>query len=89
MMYTREWSDWRNGEIWWLQSVYVDVPFRRCGVFRQLYEHLKLLSENTAGVAGLRLYVERGNLKAIDAYRKLGMNDAGYAVMESMSEQIF
>lgn len=84
MMHTREWSDWRNGEIWWLQSVYVHQEFRRIGVFRKLYRHIEQIAEATPDVVGIRLYVERHNSKALDAYRALGMDDAGYAVMERM-----
>ncbi len=57
MMHTFEWSDWRNGEIWWLQSVYVHHDFRRQGVFRQLIEHLQVEAAATPKVVGLRLYV--------------------------------
>jgi GNAT superfamily N-acetyltransferase len=82
MMHTREWSDWRNGEIWWLQSVYVDPRHRRQGIFRVLYQHLFELAQKTPHVAGLRLYVEQHNARAMDSYRSLGMTDAGYSVME-------
>lgn len=82
MMHTREWSDWRNGEIWWLQSVYVRADFRNQGVFRALYRHLEELATNSSDVIGLRLYVENHNRKAQDAYLSLGMKDASYAVME-------
>jgi len=84
MMHTREWSDWRNGEIWWLQSVYVHPDYRRGGVFRALYRHLAELAEQSSQVVGLRLYVEEHNAKAIEAYRSLGLELAGYAVMERM-----
>jgi ribosomal protein S18 acetylase RimI-like enzyme len=84
MMHTREWSDWRNGEIWWLQSVYIHPDFRRRGVFRSLYRHVEHLAENTEGVVGIRLYVEQHNSKAMETYLSLGMIDAGYAVMERM-----
>jgi ribosomal protein S18 acetylase RimI-like enzyme len=86
MMHTYEWSDWRNGEIWWLQSVYVHPEFRRKGVFRKLYRHLEELAERMPNVVGIRLYVEKHNFKAFEAYRSLGMHDAGYAVMERMFE---
>ena len=84
MMHTREWSDWRNGEVWWLQSVYVHQEFRRIGVFRKLYRHIEQMAEATPDVVGIRLYVERHNTKALDAYRALGMDDAGYTIMERM-----
>src|SRR5690606_619853 len=58
MMHTREWSDWRAGEIWWLQSVYVVPDARQQGVFRALYQHLDTLARAVPSVVGLRLYVE-------------------------------
>jgi ribosomal protein S18 acetylase RimI-like enzyme len=82
MMFTREWSDWRNGEIWWLQSVYVRPEFRHRGVFRALYDHLERLARESSNVVGLRLYVESHNERAQAAYQKLGLKTAGYAVME-------
>ena len=84
MMHTREWSDWRNGDIWWIQSVYVRPDFRRRGVCRALYEHLKELALTDPGVVGLRLYVERENAVAQATYAGLGMRMAGYLVMESL-----
>lgn len=84
MMHTREWSDWRNGEIWWLQSVYVSREHRRSGIFRALYQHLEQLAERDPGVVGIRLYVERENRKAIKAYNSLGLVDAHYSVMEKI-----
>lgn len=88
MMHTREWSDWRNGEIWWLQSVYVVSDARQQGVFRALYQHLESLARATPTVVGLRLYVETHNSRAQDAYVRLGMQMAGYAVMESLFRDI-
>ena len=84
MMHTREWSDWRNGEIWWLQSVYVAPDNRRFGVFRALYHHLEQLAEQTPNVIGLRLYVEHHNSKALEVYRSFGLKEAGYTVMERL-----
>ena len=84
MMHTWEWSDWRNGDVWWLQSVYVDAEFRRQGVFRALKKHLEELAEADPNVVGLRLYVERDNGRAQNTYRSLGFESAGYLVMEMM-----
>jgi len=84
IMITYEWSDWRNGRIWWIQSVYVPAEFRRAGVFRALFQHVEQLSRRTPGVTGIRLYVERNNARAIDVYSRLGMADAGYVVLEKM-----
>lgn len=84
LMHTFEWSDWRNGEIWWLQSVYVHVDFRRQGVFRRLNEHLTRLASDAVGVVGLRLYVEHHNDRALQTYLSLGMSDPSYRVMEQL-----
>jgi ribosomal protein S18 acetylase RimI-like enzyme len=81
LLVTYEWSDWRNGNIWWLQSVYVDPPHRRRGVFRALYRHAEALARAQGAVA-IRLYVHHDNRPAQDTYRRLGMRDAGYIVME-------
>ncbi len=81
LMITREWSDWRAGEFWWIQSVYVDPAWRGRGVFRRLYGHVESLARSTPGVCGLRLYVDRGNAAA-EVYRRLGMRTTDYAVME-------
>jgi ribosomal protein S18 acetylase RimI-like enzyme len=82
LMVTFEWSDWRNGQFWWIQSVYVDPPQRRRGVFKALYEHVERLARSTPGVCGLRLYVETENETAQRTYQRCGMVDAGYRVME-------
>jgi ribosomal protein S18 acetylase RimI-like enzyme len=82
LMHTYEWSDWRNGDIWWLQSVYVIPEFRRRGVFRLLYETLNTDAESRPDVVGIRLYVELNNTHAQETYRNLKMRDAGYQVME-------
>ncbi len=82
LMVTQEWSDWRDGWFWWIQSVYVVKDFRRKGVYRRLYEHLRGEASNTAGVCGLRLYVERENEPALATYQSLGMVDAGYHLYE-------
>jgi len=83
LMITHEWSDWRNGDLWWIQSVYVAADFRRRGVFKALYEHVREAARKS-GAAGIRLYVERENQKAQDTYRKLGMSMTPYLVMEEI-----
>ena len=82
LMFTYEWSDWRNGTFWWIQSVYVLPDARRGGVFRALYRHVEQLAAQDPGVCGIRLYVERENARAQETYRHCGLHDAGYAVME-------
>jgi ribosomal protein S18 acetylase RimI-like enzyme len=83
-MITYEWSDWRNGNIWWLQSVYVDAAFRGRGVFRSLFSHVWRQIESNPDIAGLRLYVENGNVSAQEVYQRLGLHPAGYLVMERL-----
>jgi GNAT superfamily N-acetyltransferase len=82
LMLTREWSDWRCGDWWWIQSVYVPEAHRRQGVFAALYHHVERLAREADGVIGLRLYVERGNEAAQRTYAALGMTDAGYRIYE-------
>ncbi len=83
LMVTCEWSDWRNGDWWWIQSVYVPPAQRRQGVFAALYAHIRQLALDTPGVVGLRLYVERDNAAAQATYAGLGMVDAGYRIFEA------
>ena len=83
VMITTEWSDWRNGLVWWLQSVYVSKRHRREGVYRMLHDHVRetALSEK---VLGIRLYVERDNLSAQETYRAMGMLASQYLMYEEM-----
>ena len=82
LMVTFEWSDWRAGTFWWIQSVYVTPAARRSGVYRALYEHVRALANATEGVCGLRLYVERENTAAQATYAALGMARAHYEMFE-------
>jgi GNAT superfamily N-acetyltransferase len=86
LMITYEWSDWRNGMVWWIQSVYVTPEFRRKGIYAGLYEHVKTLVDAEANVRGIRLYVDRRNAAAQEVYRRLGMNGEHYQVFEWMRE---
>ncbi len=84
LMVTTEWSDWRNGRFWWIQSLYV-VPAWRCrGVFRALYAEVKALAVRQGDVCGFRLYVEQDNARAFATYRSLGMDDTDYRIMEEL-----
>ena len=83
IMITYEWSDWRNGTIWWIQSVFVDEDHRRQGVFSALYRHVEALARDDRDCCGIRLYVERGNSRAQQTYLALGMVKPGYEVMET------
>jgi ribosomal protein S18 acetylase RimI-like enzyme len=82
LMVTYEWSDWRDGQFWWLQSVYVVPSARGRGVFKALYDHVEGLARSTPGVVGLRLYVEGDNLRAQRTYTRCGMLMRDYRFME-------
>jgi GNAT superfamily N-acetyltransferase len=82
VMITYEWSDWRNGNLWWLQSVYVKPEFRRRGIFRALFRHLTDLARADKSVCGLRLYMHRENQTARRSYERLGMKRTPYEVFE-------
>ena len=82
MMVTYEWSDWRNGWFWWVQSVYVRADTRRSGVFRALYREIERQAAANPNVIGLRLYFDRDNTRAQSTYRALGMSDTNYGMME-------
>lgn len=82
LMLTREWSDWRNGFFWWIQSVYVRAEHRRRGCYRQLHEHVRELATREPDVCGLRLYVERENRGAQRTYALLGMEETHYRLYE-------
>ena len=82
LLLTREWSDWRDGWMYWLGSVYVHADFRGQGVFRQLVDHAKKQLKQRGDVVCLRLYVEHENQPAIETYNRLGFKDTGYRVME-------
>lgn len=81
---TLEWSDWRNGNFWWIQSVYVQKEARRHGVFRKLYQQVLEQARKEPNVIGVRLYVEHDNAIAQATYRKMGMAMTGYQVMEEL-----
>jgi GNAT superfamily N-acetyltransferase len=81
-MITLEWSDWRNADCWWIQSVYVPPDWRRKGLWRALYARVKQAALEE-GACGLRLYAERTNERAQSAYTNLGMT-SHYVVFEEM-----
>lgn len=84
LMITKEWSDWRNGSFWWIQSVYVRPEARRQGVYRRLYRHVQEMAAKDPQVCGFRLYVERENSAAQAAYAALGMKETRYFVFEEL-----
>jgi len=83
LLITYEWSDWRNGAFWWIQSVHVEQQFRRQGVFRTLYRQLEAQARATPGVCGLRLYVEDHNRRAQNTYESVGMRRSVYQLFET------
>ena len=83
LLVTREWSDWRNGDLWWIQSVYVSPASRRQGVFRALYEAVVCRAKESA-VRGIRIYVEHENETAKAVYKSLQMTQTPYQVFERM-----
>ena len=82
LMITTEWSDWRNGFFWWIQSVYVKQEFRRLGVYSRLYERVREMALAAGDVRGIRLYVAKENVPAQRVYERLGMGDSGYLMYE-------
>ena len=84
LMITPEWSDWRNGAFWWIQSVYVRPEARRTGVYTALHRDVRQRARSDQEVCGLRLYVERGNETARTTYERLGMTETSYRLYEEM-----
>jgi len=81
---TYEWSEWRNGLVWWIQSVYVTPEYRRQGIYSGIYAFIRGLAESDPAVRGIRLYVDRRNTSAQEVYTRLGMNGEHYQVFEWM-----
>ena len=84
LMVTTEWSDWRDGLFWWIQSVYVAPQHRRKGVYRAMYDEVKTLAADQPDVCGYRLYVEKDNVIAQSTYEQLGMHATDYLLYEQM-----
>lgn len=82
VMITYEWSDWRNGNLWWLQSVFIRPEFWQQGVFRALFTHLQQLARSRQDVSALRLYMHADNARARRSYERLGMRRTRYEVFE-------
>jgi len=82
LMITFEWSDWRNGTFWWVQSVYVDPAWRRRGIYRSMHQHIVDKATADPTVCGIRLYVEQDNQAAQNVYQRVGLAASGYRVYE-------
>jgi GNAT superfamily N-acetyltransferase len=83
LLVTYEWSDWRNGNFWWIQSVYVAEAFRGRGIFRALFDHVQAQARSSNDVCGLRLYVETNNSRAQKIYGRLGMKKTDYEMFQT------
>ena len=83
-MITMEWTDWRDGLLWWIQSVYVKPDFRKQGVYTAMYRKIRELAALESDVHGFRLYVEKDNRVAQKAYEKLGMKVTDYLFYEAV-----
>jgi len=84
LMITYEWSDWRNGYVWWIQSVYIEPKFRGLKIFKKMYMYLKEVVKNDDTLIGIRLYVDKTNINAQKVYKKIGMNSEHYQMYEWM-----
>jgi ribosomal protein S18 acetylase RimI-like enzyme len=82
LLVTYEWSDWRNQNIWWIQSVYVQKSFRNQKIFSKLYDHVLETARNEKNICGIRLYVEEHNESAKQVYKTLGMTKTSYEIFE-------
>lgn len=86
LLIQNEWSDWRNRMVWWIHSVYVHPDFRKQGVFSLMYRHLAAIVTESESLGGLRLFVDKRNVRAQEVYRKMGMTDEHYILFEWMPE---
>ncbi len=86
LLIQNEWSDWRNRMVWWIHSVYVHPDFRQQGIFSLMYRHLAAIVTESESLGGLRLFVDKRNVRAQEVYRKMGMNDEHYILFEWMPE---
>ncbi len=82
LMVTKEWSDWRNGEFWWIQSVYIHTDYCKNNIYRKLYSEVIKSAKESGNVCGIRLYVDKNNTKAQKVYSKLGMTESNYLFFE-------
>lgn len=87
LMVTTEWSDWRNGRFWWIQSVFVAAEYRRLGIYSRLHDWVGRAAQADGQCCGLRLYVEKNNAAAQATYRSLGMAPTHYDLFEEEFER--
>ncbi|RFC39736.1 MAG: Ribosomal protein S18 acetylase RimI [Candidatus Nitrotoga sp. CP45] len=84
LMVTPEWSDWRNGLFWWIQSVYIKPNERRKGIYTKLYNFIRESANNNPNICGFRLYVEKTNIFAKNTYEALNMIETDYRIYEEL-----
>lgn len=84
LLITYEWSDWRNSQVIWIQSVYVLEEYRKLGVFKLMYSEIKKIVLENEKYSGIRLYVDKTNINAIKVYNKIGMQGQHYSLFEDM-----
>ena len=84
LLTTYEWSDWRNGTVLWIQSVYVLPRYRRHGAYRKMYRFLQEKVMSETNLRGIRLYADVSNFTAHTVYVNLGMNGGHYRTFEWM-----
>lgn len=84
LLLTSEWSDWRNGKVWWIQSVYFLPEYRRQKLFSKFYTYIQELAHAQPEIRGIRLYVDKTNEIAQKVYAKIGMNGEHYKLFEWM-----
>lgn len=87
LLITTEWSDWRNGTFWWIQSVYIKPEFRRKGVYTSLHNSVKKMAAKETDVCGFRLYVEENNKSAQATYLAMGMQKTNYQMFEEITDK--
>lgn len=86
LLTTYEWSDWRNGTVLWIQSVYVSPTFRKIGIYKKMYQYIQKKVIKLPELKGIRLYADRNNTSAQQVYQKLGMNSEHYQLFEWLKE---
>ncbi len=82
VLITKEWSDWRNGNILWIQSLYIESEFRGKGIFSEVYRFFQQQVQQSDSLRGIRLYVDKSNQKAVAVYKAIGMNNQHYEMFE-------
>lgn len=82
LLTTYEWSDWRNGTVLWIQSVFVQKEYRRKGVYKTMYSHIKQIVLENDSLNGIRLYADKSNFAAHKTYKQLGMSPDHYITFE-------